>query len=80
MRVFGRLLCVAPVEDERLPIIAILRRTPLERLDRTVRALKRRRPAAEVRQAMLDLIAGAPLEHIGSLKAVFMAHCADASE
>jgi hypothetical protein len=66
------------VEDERLPIVAILRRTPLERLDETVRALNRRRSAAEVRQAML--IAGAPLEHIGSLKAVFMAHCADASE
>jgi hypothetical protein len=80
MNVFRKLLCISPVEDERLPTIAILRRTPLERLDETVRALKRRRSADEVRQAMLDLIAGAPLEHIGSLKAVFMAHCADASE
>jgi hypothetical protein len=80
MNVFRKLLCISPLEDERLPTIAILRRTPLERLDETVRALKRRRSADEVRQAMLDLIAGAPLEHIGSLKAVFMAHCADASD
>jgi hypothetical protein len=80
MNVFRKLLCISPVEDERLPTIAILRRTPLERLDETVQALKRRRPAAEVHQAMLDLIAGAPLEHFGILKAVFMAHCADANE
>ena len=68
MNVFRKLLCVSPLEDERLLTIAILRRTPLERLDETVQALKRRRPAAEVHQAMLDLIAGAPLEHFGTPK------------
>ena len=80
MNVFGRLLRIAPVGDARVPIIEILRRTPLERLDNTVRALKRHRSAAEVRQAMLDLIAGAPLEHFGTLKALFMAHCAEADQ
>jgi hypothetical protein len=80
MNVFGKLLRIAPVEDKRMPVIYILRRTPLERLDETVRALKRHRSAAEVSQAMLDLIAAAPLEHFGALKAVFMAHCADAGE
>ena len=78
MNLFGKLLRIAPVRDERVPIIAILRRTPLERLDKTVRALKRHRSGAELRQAMLDLIVGAPLEHFGTLKAVFMAHCAEA--
>jgi hypothetical protein len=80
MKTLTRLFRMAPVEDERLPVISILRRTPLERLEETVRALKRDRPAAEVRQAMVDLIAGAPLEHFGHLKAIFMAHCADAGE
>ena len=78
MNVFAKLLRIAPVDDGRVPIIEILRRTPLEGLDKTVRALKRHRSDAEVRRAMLDLIAGAPLEHFGTLKAVFMAHCAEA--
>jgi hypothetical protein len=80
MNVFGKLRRIAPVRDERIPIIEILRRTPLERLDKTVRQLKQHRSGAEVRQAMLDLIAGAPLEHFGTLKAVFMAHCAEADQ
>ncbi|MET0166929.1 MAG: hypothetical protein ABW318_18235 [Vicinamibacterales bacterium] len=80
MNVFGKLRRIALVRDERIPIIEILRRTPLERLDKTVRALKQHRSGAEVRQAMLDLIAGAPLEHFGTLKAVFMAHCAEADQ
>jgi hypothetical protein len=63
-------------KDERVPIIAILggRRWGVS----IKRALKRHRSGDEVRQAMLDLIAGAPLEHFGTLKAVFMAHCAEA--
>jgi hypothetical protein len=80
MNVFGKLLRIAPVDDERVPIIEILRRTPLERLDKTVHALKQHRSDAELRQAMLDLIAGAPLEHFGTLKVVFMAHCAEADQ
>ena len=80
MNVFAKLLRIAPVDDQRVPIIEILRRTPLERLDKTVRALKRHRSRAEIRQAMVDLIAGAPLEHFGTLKAVFMAHCAEADQ
>lgn len=78
MNVFAKLLRIGPVEDERVPMIDILRRTPLERLDETVRALKRRRSDAELRQAMLDLLAAAPLEHFGALRAVFMAHCVEA--
>ena len=80
MNVFAKLLRIAHVDDARVPIIEILRRTPLERLDKTVRGLKRHRSGAELRQAMLDLIAGAPLEHFGALKAVFMAHCAEGDQ
>jgi hypothetical protein len=65
------------VEDERLSTVEILRRTPLKQLDEAVRKLKEERPEAEVRQAMIDLIATAPLAHFQTLKAVFMTHCAD---
>lgn len=77
MKIFEKVLRIAPVVEADLPVIKILRRTPLERLDKTVAALKRRRSRTEVRQAMLDLIAAAPLEHFGALRAVFMAHCAE---
>jgi hypothetical protein len=77
MRIFEKVRRIAPVVEADLPVIEILRRTPLERLDKTVAALKRRRSRTEVRQAMLDLITAAPLEHFGALRAVFMAHCAD---
>jgi hypothetical protein len=71
------LLRLGPVKDESLPALEILQQTPLERVEETVRALKERRPAAEVRQAMLDLLATAPLAHFATLKGVFLAHCAD---
>lgn len=77
MKIFEKVLRIAPVVEADLPVIKILRRTPLERLDKTVAALNRRRSRTEVRQAMLDLIAAAPLEHFGALRAVFMAHCAE---
>jgi hypothetical protein len=43
-----------------------------------VKALKKHRPAAEVRQAMVQLIAAAPLSDFGKLKQIYMTHCADA--
>lgn len=65
-------------EDERLATVEILRSTPLDRLDETVRALKQRRAHADVRQALIDLMATAPLSHFETLKDVFMAHCTGA--
>jgi hypothetical protein len=49
-------------------------------LDEAVRALKEQRSAADVREAMINLIATAPLAHFRTLEAVFMAHCADARQ
>lgn len=77
MKVLRTLLRTGSAEDERLPTIEILKQTPLGELEDMVRALKERRSAAEVRQAMIDLIATAPLAHFATLKAVFMAHFAD---
>jgi hypothetical protein len=77
MKALKKLLRVGAVEDEPLSTVEILRRTPPEALEETVRTLKRRRPATEIRQAMLDLLATAPMAHFGTLRAVFLAHCAD---
>jgi hypothetical protein len=77
MNVLTRLLRIGAAEDEALPTVEILKRTPLAQLEETVRVLKQHRSAAEVRQAMIDLIATAPLAHFATLKGVFLAHCAD---
>jgi hypothetical protein len=53
----------------------LLQQTPIDRLEETVRALRKDRSAAEVRQAMLDLIAKAPLSDFEMLKKVFLTHC-----
>ena len=64
--------------DANVTALEILQRTPMDRLDETVRALKKHRPAAEVRQAMIDLISKAPLSDFETLKEVFLTHCTDA--
>ena len=64
--------------DANVPALEMLQRTPMDRLDETVRALKKHRPAAEVRQAMIDLISKAPLSDFETLKEVFLTHCTDA--
>ena len=62
--------------DANVTALEMLQRTPME--DETVRALKKHRPAAEVRQAMIDLISKAPLSDFETLKEVFLTHCTDA--
>ena len=64
--------------DANLTTFELLQRTPLEQLEQTVKALKKHRPAAEVREAMVQLIAAAPLSDFGTLKHIYMVHCADA--
>ncbi len=75
MNVVRKLLRMSPAEEDRLPTVEILRRTPLDKLDDAVRALKQHRSDGEVRQAMIDLIATAPLTHFETLKSVFVTHC-----
>jgi hypothetical protein len=55
-------------------IIDVLQGTPLDKLDETIEALKKRRPAAEVRAAMIELLATAPLSDFAAIKQVFMKH------
>lgn len=60
--------------------VDLLRRTPLDELDRTVAALKQVRPAAEVRAAMVEVIARAPLSDFAMLKEIYLRHCADEAQ
>jgi hypothetical protein len=57
--------------------LEVLRRTPLDKLDETVEALKKHRPAAEVRGAMIELFAAAPFSDLGTIAQVFVKHFGD---
>jgi hypothetical protein len=78
MLAMRKMLQMDRAPDANATALELLQRTPIDRLDETVRALKRHRPAAEVRQAMIDLISKAPLSDFETLKEVFLTHCADA--
>jgi hypothetical protein len=71
---------MAPVSDEQVFPAELLKRTPLDQLERTVEELKKRLPAAEVRRAMLVVFARAPLSDFETLKDIYLRQCADATE
>jgi hypothetical protein len=80
MNVVRKLLRMEPGPDEKSSAVELLKRTPLDQLEETVKALKGHRPAAEVRQAMIEVITAAPLSDFETLKGIFMIHCADAEK
>ena len=67
-----------PTCDEGRSAIELLAQVPLDRIEEVVRSLKHRRSAAEIRSALVERIARAPLSDFQTLKAVYMTHCADA--
>jgi hypothetical protein len=64
---------------ERSAAFDLLMLTPLDQLDGAVEALLAQRPPEEVRAAMVEVIARAPLAHFETLKRVYLKHCADAA-
>lgn len=58
----------------------LLTETPVDRLEDTVKALKRDRSPREVRSAMSERIARAPLSDFEKLKHTYPKHCGDATE
>ncbi len=78
MNAVRRLLRVGREREEQLSALELLKRTPLDKLEEAVKALKKRRSAVEVRQAMIEVLSTAPLSHFETLKRVFLRHCADA--
>ena len=73
----SRLLRTGRDSEAELTVLELLQRTPLDRLEQTVKAMKKNRPVAEARQAMIQLIASAPLSNFATLKQIYMVHCAD---
>ena len=51
------------------------KRTPLHELEAAVIALKSRHALAEVRKAMVEVIARAPLADFDTLKHIYLKHC-----
>jgi len=71
------LLRIGPDPDEQASAVELLKRTPLDQLEEEVRALKKVRPAVEVRKAMVERIARAPLGDFETLKHIYLKHCGD---
>lgn len=69
---------IAP-EGEEGCAVALVGATPLDRLEETVRALKQRRSSDEVRKAMVERIARAPIAEFETLKHIYLKHCGDTS-
>lgn len=80
MTALKALLCVKPILDDQASTMELLRYTPLEQLEDTVAALKMCRPAAEVRRAMVERIAHAPIADFDTLKHIYLKHCGDMSK
>ncbi len=59
--------------------LALVGATPLDRLEETVRVLKQRRSPDEVRKAMVERIARAPIAEFETLKHIYLKHCGEAS-
>jgi hypothetical protein len=73
------LLRMGSESDHGESAVELLTRTPIDRLEETVKALKSHRSAAEVRKALVERIAHAPLSDFESLKHIYLKHCADAA-
>jgi hypothetical protein len=58
----------------------LLTETPLDRLEETVKALKRDRSPEVARKAMVERIARAPLSEFEMLKHIYLRHCGNAGE
>ena len=78
MNALKGLLRMRAEPDARKSAVEVLRDTPLDRLEEAVQALKKQRPHAEVRQAMVEVIARASIEDFDMLKGIYLKHCGDA--
>jgi hypothetical protein len=58
----------------------LLTETPLDRLEETVKALKRDRSPEVARRAMVERIARAPISEFEMLKHIYLRHCGNTAE
>jgi hypothetical protein len=64
-------------ENSNTPL-ELLQRTPSAKLDETIEELKKHRPAAEVRAALIELLVTAPLSEFPPIREAVMKHFGDA--
>ena len=65
---------------EKVSAADLLTETPLDRLEETVKALKRDRSPEVARRAMVERIARAPLAEFEMLKHIYLRHCGNVAE
>jgi hypothetical protein len=68
-------LRMEPRGDENTSAVELLKRTPIDQLEQSVIQLKKHRSADEIRKAMVELIARAPLADFDTLKHIYLKHC-----
>ena len=78
MNALKGLLRMRAEPDSNKSAVEVLGNTPLDRLEEVVQQLKKHRPHAEVRQAMVEVIARASIEDFDMLKHIYLKHCGDA--
>jgi 16S rRNA C1402 N4-methylase RsmH len=66
--------------EVEISAVELLKQTPLTRLEEMVKTLRKHRSAAEVRRAMVERIARAPLMELEALKVIFLRYCGDATD
>lgn len=66
--------------DDGRPALELLAAAPIERLEEIVARLKTKRPAAEICDAMMKLIALAPLSEFQMLRDIYRRHCVPTCE
>jgi CBS domain-containing protein len=79
MKVLPELLRMASGGDDEPSAMEVLSRTPLHQLEDAVIALKNRHTVAEVRKAMVEVIARAPIADFDKLKHIYLKHCGSAA-
>jgi hypothetical protein len=60
--------------DTERTALEILQETPIEQLDEMVARLRKKRPAAEVCDAMIELLGVVPLSQFEALKVIYLKH------
>jgi hypothetical protein len=63
--------------DDELSTVELLSRVPLDKVETVILALREHRTAQEIRAALIERMAHAPLSEFQALKIVYLAHCAD---
>lgn len=77
MNALRALFRAEPKMADNVSSVVLLRSAPLDQLEETVKSLLKRRPSEEVRQAIIERMAQAPLSDFDTLKAVYLAHFGD---